>query len=195
MAKAQAPDIFSGNAMDIAQKLYESEGGSHYLVLYHDLVTYREMYSQYIKAALSNNEIVLVLPFYETIDSVRQILSEDSACIDVRKREKEQSLLIIDGLKGYFGLPNGLMSFTKQLAEYAKTSGKNCVSIIGDMGPFFYNRKKDNLIGWELELPFRYHPSMKGFCVYHEKDFGKRLPENDKELLIGHHEQVLDLAA
>jgi hypothetical protein len=49
--------------------------------------------------------------------------------------------LIIDGLKGYFGLPNGLMSFTKQLAEYAKTSGKNCVSIIGDMGPF-YNRKK-----------------------------------------------------
>jgi hypothetical protein len=36
---------------------------------------------------------------------------------------------------------------------------------------------------------------MKGFCVYHEKDFGKRLSENDKELLIGHHEQVLDLAA
>ena len=116
MAKAQAPDIFSGNAMDIAQKLYESEGGSHFLVLYHDLVTYREMYSHYIKAALSNNEIVLVLPFYETIDSVRQILSEDSACIDVREREKEQSLLIIDGLKGYFGLPDGLMSFTKQLA-------------------------------------------------------------------------------
>lgn len=130
-----------------------------------------------------------------TIDSVRQILSEDSACIDVRKREKEQSLLIIDGLKGYFGLPNGLMSFTKQLAEYAKTSDKNCVSIIGDMGPFFYNRKKDNLIGWELELPFRYHPSMKGFCVYHEKDFDRRLAENDKELLFGHHEQVLDLAA
>src|SRR5918993_1076045 len=182
MAKAQAPDIFSGNAMDIAQKLYESEGGSHFLVLYHDLVTYREMYSHYIKATLDNNEIVLVLPFYETVDNVRE-------------KEKEQSLLIIDGLKGYFGLPNGLMSFTKQLAEYAKTSGKNCVSIIGDMGPFFYNRKKDNLIGWELELPFRYHPSMKGFCVYHEKDFGKRLPENDKELLIGHHEQVLDLAA
>jgi MEDS: MEthanogen/methylotroph, DcmR Sensory domain len=195
MAKAQAPDIFSGNAMDIAQKLYESQGGSHFLVLYHDLVTFREMYSHYIKSALSNNEIVLVLPFYETIDSVRQILSEDSACIDVRKKEKEQSLLIIDGLKGYFGLPNGLMSFTKQLAEYAQTAGKNCVSIIGDMGPFFYNRKKDNLIGWELELPYRYELSMKGFCVYHERDLDRRLPENDKELLFGHHEQVLDLTA
>ncbi|HZB73790.1 MAG TPA: MEDS domain-containing protein [Nitrososphaeraceae archaeon] len=195
MAKAQAPDIFSGNAMDIAQKLYESERGSHFLVLYHDLVTYREMYSHYIKATLDNNEIVLVLPFYETVDSVRQILSEDSACIDVRKKEKEQSLLIIDGLKGYFGLPNGLMSFTKQLVEYAKTSGKNCVSIIGDMGPFFYNRKKDNLIGWELELPYRYESSMKGFCVYHERDFDRRLLENDKELLFGHHEQVLDMTA
>jgi MEDS: MEthanogen/methylotroph, DcmR Sensory domain len=195
MVKGKAPDIFSGNAVDIAQRLYESEAGSHLLVLYHDLTTYREMYSNYIKAALNNNEIILVLPFYETADSVRQILSEDSACIDVRKKEKEQSLLIIDGLKGYFGLPNGLMSFAKQLAEYAKTSGKNSVSIIGDMGPFFYNRKKDNLIGWELELPYRYEPSMKGFCIYHEKDFGRRLPENDKELLFGHHEQALDLVA
>jgi 2-haloalkanoic acid dehalogenase type II len=40
------------------------------------------MYSHYIKAALDNNEIVIVLPFYETVDSVRQVLSEDSACID-----------------------------------------------------------------------------------------------------------------
>jgi hypothetical protein len=56
------------------------------------------MYSHYIKAALKNNEIVVILPFYETVNNVRCILSEDSACIDVRKYEKEQSLLIIDSL-------------------------------------------------------------------------------------------------
>ena len=190
MAKKGASPL---DAIDTAQRLYESEAGSHLLVFYQDLTTFREMYSSYIKAALNNNEIVLVLPFYETADSVRQILSEDSACIDVRKKEKEQSLLIIDALKGYFGLPNGLMSFAKQLAGYAKTSGKNCVSILGDMGPFFYNRKKDNLIGWELELPYKYEQNVKGFCVYHKKDFDRRLSENDKELLVGHHEQVLDL--
>jgi hypothetical protein len=50
------------------------------------------MYSHYIKAALDNNEIVIVLPFYETVDSVRQVLSEDSACIDVRKKEKESKI-------------------------------------------------------------------------------------------------------
>ena len=194
MAKTRA-NIISGNAVDIAQRLYELEGGSHAFVLYHDLTTCREMYSNYIKAALNNNEIVVALPYYETVGSVKQILSEDSACIDVRKKEKEQSLLIMDSLKWYFGLPDGPLPLLGQLTEYAETSGKNYVSVLGDMGPFFYNGKKDNVIGWELGLPHKYKQSMKGFCLYHEIDFNRRLSENDIGLLFGHHDPVLDLMA
>ena len=50
------------------------------------------MYSHHVKAGPKENEIVLFLPFYETVNDVRQTLSGDSACIDVRKFEKEQSL-------------------------------------------------------------------------------------------------------
>jgi len=71
--------------VEAAQELHQSKFGAHFLVVYQDLVAFREMYSYYVKAALKNNEIVLILPFYETTDNVRLVLSEDSACIDVRK--------------------------------------------------------------------------------------------------------------
>jgi CheY-like chemotaxis protein len=39
--------------------------------------TLREVYSNYIRKQIEdNNEVVLVNPFYETTDSVRQVLSE-----------------------------------------------------------------------------------------------------------------------
>jgi hypothetical protein len=46
-----------------------------------------------------NNEMILINPFYETTDSVRQVLSG----IDVSKYEKEKALIIIDSLDEYFG--------------------------------------------------------------------------------------------
>ena len=110
---------FRGHALEVSQELKKSAFGVHFLVIYPDLSTLREMYSYYVKSALSDdgNEIVLVLPFLETVDNVRRILSENSANIDVRKYEKEQSLLIMDSLKSYFGLQNGLMPFVGQTVE------------------------------------------------------------------------------
>lgn len=59
------------------------------------MITLRELYSHYIKTALyDKNEIVIVLPFYETADTVRKILTEDGANIDVSKYEREQLLVI-----------------------------------------------------------------------------------------------------
>ncbi len=72
--------IFRGYAEEISNELKRSEIGSHLYVEYSDLLTLREMYSYYTKSALHNdNEIVVILPFYETKDKVREILSEDSA--------------------------------------------------------------------------------------------------------------------
>ncbi|HEX5921118.1 MAG TPA: hypothetical protein VFY55_05000, partial [Nitrososphaeraceae archaeon] len=94
--------IFQGYPERISKQLRRAEIGSHFLVGYPDLTTLREMYSHYTRSALyDGNEIVVILPFYETADSVRGILSEDPACLDVRKYEKEQRLLITDSLKGY----------------------------------------------------------------------------------------------
>jgi hypothetical protein len=76
-----------------------------------------------------------------------RILSEDSACIDVSKCEKEQALLVIDSLKGYFVSKDGLMPFVKQTVDYAKSSGRTSVTVIGDMGSFFFL--------WQERCPYR----------------------------------------
>jgi hypothetical protein len=83
--------IFYGYAEEISKELRALEIGSHLLIEYPDLQTLREMYSHYTKFALyDGNEVVVILPFYETTDTVRQVLSEDSASIDVRKYEKNR---------------------------------------------------------------------------------------------------------
>jgi hypothetical protein len=108
-------NIFQGNSAGVSEELMKSVFGSHFAIIYPDLPTLREIYSQYIKIVLSNgNEIVMILPF---LDNVRRILTENSANINVRKYEKEQLLLIVDSLRGYFGSPVGLMQFLSKCTK------------------------------------------------------------------------------
>ena len=187
-------NIFRGHAIEISEELRKSTMGTHALLLYPDLLTLRELYSFYTRSALSDNEIVLILPFLETADTVRRMLSADSANIDVRKYEKEQSLLIIDSLKGYFGLQGGLMPFLIQTTDFAKKSGKRILSVLSDMGSFFYYDKKDDLLQYEMALPSKYeNMNLKGFCIYHLRDFDNRLSEKERRALIRHHGKTLIL--
>ena len=165
-------NVFRGQAVEVSQELKKSSFGAHFLVIYPNLSTLREMYSHYVKYALSDegNEIVLVLPFLETVDKVRRILSEISEKYDVRKYEREQSLLIMDSLKSYFGLQNGLIPFVRQTIGYATTSGKSGLSVLADMGSFFYYDKKGPYsLQYEITLPLNYkNMNLKMFCVYHK---------------------------
>ncbi len=77
----------------------------HCVIIYDDLLTLREFYSYYIKIQIEEKkEIVLINPFYETTDSVRETLSSGHKAIDVTKYEgKEKKLVISDSLKKYLG--------------------------------------------------------------------------------------------
>jgi hypothetical protein len=188
-------NTFRGHAVEVSEELRKSEMGAHTLLLYPDLSTLRELYSFYARSALGDSGIFLILPYFETVDNVKRILSEDSANIDVRKYEKEQSLLIMDSLKGYFGLQEGLIPFLVQTADFAKKSGKS-LSVLSDMGSFFYNDKKDDLLQYEMALPSKYEKmNLKGFCAYHQRDFDKRFSEKERQDLITHHGRTLTLVS
>jgi hypothetical protein len=67
-----------------AEQISQSEYGAHYIIIYPDLDTLRQLYSNYIhKQIEKNKEIVLVNPFYETTNSVRQVLSQGNPGLDV----------------------------------------------------------------------------------------------------------------
>lgn len=196
MVTIDVENIFRGHAVEVSEELRKSTMGAHALVLYPDLLTFRELYSFYIRSALYDSGIVLILPYLETVDTVRQILSEDSANIDVRKYEKEQSLLIMDSLKGYFGLREGLLPFILQTADFAKKSGKS-LSVLSDMGSFFYyDKKRDDLLQYEMALPSKYEKmNLKGFCAYHLRDFDKRFSEKERRELVKHHGKTMILVS
>jgi hypothetical protein len=186
-------NIFRGHAAEISEELRNSSLGTHALVLYPDLLTLRELYSFYARSALGDSEVFLFLPYLETVANVKRVLSEDSANIDVRKYEKEQSLLIMDSLKGYFGLQEGLIPFLLQTADFAKKSGKS-LSVLSDMGSFFYYNKKDDLLQYEMSLPSRYEKmNLKGFCAYNLRDFDVRFSDKERQDLIKHHGKTLML--
>jgi hypothetical protein len=192
-------NLISDNSNDVLKQLRQAEFGAHYIIVYHDMMTLRRIYSGYIKAQLEDNEIVLILPYYETTEMVRSILSGEndnsigSSIIDVRKYEKEGSLMIIDSAKAYFGSDTDLMSFIGKLSKQAQNSGKSGVSVIADLASFYYYDRIDQLIEHEMSLPTKYDDEMKlkGFCFYHQEDFDKRLSKEQKQKLLEHHGKSL----
>ena len=172
-----------------------AEYGVHYLVIYPNMITLRRIYSYHAKMQLEdNNEIVLILPYYETTEMVRSVLSGENKnnqenIIDVRKYEKEGALMIIDSVKAYFRSDTDLMSFIGRLSKQAQNSGKNGVSVIADLASFYFHNGIDKLIEYEMSLPTKYDDEMnlKGFCLYHQEDFDKRLSKQQKQKLFEHH--------
>jgi hypothetical protein len=159
-------------------------------MIYPDLSTQRELYSGYIQKQIEeNNEIILVNPFYETTDSARQILSKDG--INVSKYEEENELVIIDSLQEYFGTQSD-MFFKRKLVNYAKQMGKNGLSVIGDVGAYTHESKYNDLVDYELSLPTKFDVDIKGFCLYHQKDFNK-FSDEQKQELIKHHGKAIKI--
>jgi hypothetical protein len=192
--------LIKNDVISTINQLRQADYGDHYMIVYPDLTTLREIYSHYIKFQLEeNNGIVLIIPYYETTDSVRRVLSEkknnDSTnndnslhYINVQKYENEGSLVIIDSAKAYFKSEIGLESFIQKLVRHAESLGKNGVSVITDSGSFSLFEKREKLVDYELSLPSKYDHGMKlkRFCVNNKKDF-ERLIQEQKEKLIEHH--------
>src|SRR5687768_13436870 len=70
LANDESHSPIHGNVESIQKALTETEFRAHHLIVYPDLATLRNVYSYYINTALKGkNEVVIMLPFYETTDS------------------------------------------------------------------------------------------------------------------------------
>lgn len=172
---------------DALRHMSEAEYGTHYIIIYPSLHRLRELYSNYVlKKIEENNEIVIVNPFYETTDSVRRALSEkyNHRVNAISKYEKEESLMIADSLKEYLG-DQPLLYVKKGLANYSKM-GKKGLSVLADLGAYPHKSRYKDLVDYESSLPTKYHVPMKGFCLYHQKDFDRFSDEQQQKLIDSH---------
>jgi hypothetical protein len=183
-------NVIYGNTRNILEQLRQAEYGAHYIIVYPDIMTLREIYSSYIKSQIEDNkEIVLILSYYETVANLRNfLLPIHEISRDLEKYESDGSLVIIDSVEGFFDFDHP--SYVKNLLKQAESLGKSGISVIADAGAFYHYGKGEELVKHELSMPSKFDINLKRFCVFHKQDFD-RLTEVKKQRLLKHHEKDL----
>ena len=119
---------------DALEQINQSEDGAHHLIVYPNQIVLRELYTKYVKTQVEQeNKTVLILPHYETTDSLKKILLDDSFPVaeDMMKKYND-SLIVMDSIKGHFGAGDH-MTYVNELVNSAE---KNGVLVIADVGSF-----------------------------------------------------------
>lgn len=186
---------------EIQRSMSNTEPGSHVIMVYPENRIFRNIYSDYIKNELESNNLVLMLPYYEHVRSVTDVLSNIG--IDVEKHVSQGSLLITDAQEAFFGhryestevleSPNGngasnIVSLLRIAQSQAKKLQKDGITILVDLGCFFNNGGVEYLFKYEKSIPQIFKDTnLKQICLYHQQDFDSRLDNSDKALLLDQH--------
>jgi hypothetical protein len=163
-------------------RLLESIDDEYYVVDYRDYDSFRKVYTQHAKRQMEKNEVVVLLPYYETTDRVRSVL--DRAGVDVRAQESSGYLVIMDSYSAYLGFQQDSELFLSRLVSHAAVSRKSGICIITDMGAFFLIDRLVEIAAGRIDV--------RGFCTYHQRDFEK-LSEGQREAIFGRGYRALFL--
>ena len=197
----------------------EVEDGENTILVYPNTQTFRQIYTKYVKDQLvsarkqeveeennnnssrDNNEqsksrIILISPFYETVDSVKHQLSAFGV-ENVQGLTDSGSLVIADSFRSFFPDSNGMKKLIDSLSERARKEGRPGVTAIVDVGFFFLfggDSKAADLISYEASLaPKTQDGNVKGISCYHWGNY-ETLTERDKELLTqGQKKKLLEV--
>ena len=179
----------TGTTSDIINGIDKIEHREHVVFIYPNLYALIEIHSHYCNIALKNNELVLILAYYQTAECIRLTLKELD--IDAEKYEKESDLIIIqDSIETHSGYIEDFLSLLKTLDKQQEKRGKKGLSVIADMVfSFIFNIIKDVLIDFESSLP-KFDMNVKRICTYHAGDF-ERFEQYEKDNLIkSHHRRI-----
>jgi hypothetical protein len=184
---------FNDSSNNIAVQLLNLPLGYHYLILYPNNETIRNIYAEYIGIQIIEyNAEILFLPYYDTTDKVRQVLKTNG--LDVSNYEKNNSLTLIDfGVvvdNPYLGIPAafGLKEFINKIQTYRKNKKKNLV-IIADMSLYsHFDNNVNELLKYEKLLHGGYGIlNWKQLCLYHKLDFNRMFIDEQKQQILDYH--------
>ena len=180
---------------EVLVTLLEVPIGHHYLVLYSDLEAMRRVYSSYIKGQRESQpeSIILLLPYYDTTDKVREIL--ESKNIKARKLERQSSLVIIDIMKVISNQSFDVPDIERLRALIIKLENQypnKTIFVIADMSAFYHLSMANELVEYEKSL----HRDIKvekwkELCLYNQRDFRLMFTDNVAKQLLEYHEDKI----
>jgi hypothetical protein len=200
----------------------EVEDGENSILVYPSTQTIRHIYSKYVKDQLvagrnqeveghnnnnnnnnsrdtskqSKSRIILIAPFYETVDSVKHQLSafgveNPQVLID------SGSLVIADSFHSFFPNINGMKKQIDSLSERARKEGRDGVTAIVDVGFFFLfggDSKAADLISYEASLaPKTQDGNVKGVSCYHGGNYGTLTDADKEQITLGQKKKLLEV--
>ena len=178
------------NSLKIIKDIRRSDFKEHNMLLYPDLQSYREIYSECTKQALENNEVVFLATTYDSLENVENILK--SKCISVDYERNEGNLVIVDAVSAYQIDTYGAINFAKSLIMRAAIEKKNGVFNISDMGSFFLTERTGELMQYEESVPKKMDLNFKAICAYHKGNFAM-LTDRQQQNLVSFHNSVMDV--
>lgn len=168
----------------VVDDIRRSDFQEHNLLIYPDLQSFRQIYSECTKQALDNNEVVFLATTYDSFDRIEDALTSKGISVDDEK--KKGNLIIVDAIRTYQIDTYGAINFAKDLVVRAARDGKEGVFNLSDMGSFFLSERTDELIRYEQSLPKKMDLKFKAICSYHRDNFGRLAEEQQRALLLGH---------
>ncbi|MFL6486845.1 MAG: hypothetical protein ACJ71D_09090 [Nitrososphaera sp.] len=189
------------------EEVVEGENG---IIIYPNLQTFSQIYTQYVKAQLEKEEdyennnmrneqsksrIILIATFYETVDSIKHHLSAVGVK-DIQSLIDNGSLVIVDAFSSYYPDVSGMKKLVASLSERAKREGRAGVTAIVDMGFFFLfggDGRATELINYEASLaPKTEGGNIRGFSCYHGGNYST-LKDNQKKELAQKGKKLLEI--
>jgi MEDS: MEthanogen/methylotroph, DcmR Sensory domain len=180
--------ISSSSSSSLIEKIRQSKFHDHDIMIYPDLPTFRQVYSQATKEALERNEIVFLATTYDSFQKVIDSLTQVG--VSVNKEAKDGNLIISDAVKAYQIDVFGAFKFAQSLVMRAAKDGKAGVFNISDLGSFFVADRIPTLLGYERSIPKKMDLEFKGICAYHEGDFAN-LSKEQQELILSTHNRIM----
>jgi hypothetical protein len=180
--------ISSSSSSSLIEKIRQSNFHDHDIIIYPDLPTFRQVYSQATKEALERNEIVFLATTYDSFQKVIDSLTQVG--VSVNKEAKDGNLIILDAIKAYQIDVFGAYRFAQSLVMRAAKNGKAGVFNISDLGSFFVADRIPTLLGYERSIPKKMDLEFKGICAYHEGDFAN-LSKEQQEIILSAHNRIM----
>lgn len=173
----------------LVEKIRQSHFHDHDAMIYPDLPTFRQVYSEATKEALDRNEIVFLATTYDSFQSVTDSLTHIG--ILVNREAKDGNLIILDAVKAYQIDTLGAYKFAQTLVMRAAKDGKAGVFNISDLGSFFLTERIPRLLQYEEGIPKKMMDlEFKGICAYHKEDFAS-LSKEQQEMVISSHNRIM----
>ena len=180
--------ISSSSSSSLIEKIRQSNFHDHDIMIYPDLPTFRQVYSQATKEALERNEIVFLATTYDSFQKVIDSLTQEG--VSVNKEAKDGNLIILDAVKAYQIDDFGAFKFAQSLVMRSAKDGKAGVFNISDLGSFFVADRIPTLLGYERSIPKKMDLEFKGICAYHEGDFAN-LSKEQQEIILSAHNRIM----